>query len=57
MPQWARKEILECVWCSNCLTGRPIDLCAGRMEKRCLLLEGFCKVCGRHAVRVIEPED
>ena len=42
----AREELLEAVWCGNCLMGTPIQLRSGRMEDECLLLEGTCKICG-----------
>lgn len=57
VPQWARERILETVWCGSCLTGTPIELCIGRMEDECLVLEGTCKVCGYDVVRLIEPEE
>lgn len=56
VPEWARGEILESVWCGNCLTGTPMQLRAGRMEDEYLILTGTCKHCGSEVARLIEPE-
>jgi len=57
VPDWAKSPILETVWCGNCLEGTPMELHAGRMEDKCLILEGKCKTCGNDVVRLIEPEE
>ena len=57
VPDWAKMQILETVWCGNCLKGTPMELHAGRMENECLILEGRCKTCGNDVVRLIEPEE
>ncbi|MBU4270542.1 MAG: hypothetical protein KKA28_01540 [Planctomycetes bacterium] len=57
VPDWAREKILETVWCGNCLKDTPMQLRVGRMEDKCLLLEGTCKTCGNDVVRLIEPEE
>jgi len=57
VPAWARKKILEEVWCSQCRTGTPLQIHDGKMESGCLILTGVCKKCGGKAVRLIEPEE
>lgn len=57
VPGWAQSQILQAVWCGNCLKGTPMELRAGTMENECLILEGKCKTCGNNVVRVIEPEE
>ncbi|OHB67321.1 MAG: hypothetical protein A2V70_09920 [Planctomycetes bacterium RBG_13_63_9] len=57
VPDWAREKILETVWCGNCLAGTPMQLRVGRMENKCLILEGTCETCGNDVVRLIEPEE
>lgn len=57
VPEWARAQILEAVWCGNCLEGTPIELQIGRMEDEYLILEGKCRICGNDVVRLIEPEE
>lgn len=56
VPDWAQARILETVWCKKCLKGTSIELHAGRMEDKCLILEGKCKSCGNDVVRLVEPE-
>ena len=57
VPERARKEIMESVWCSKCRAGVPIQLCTGEMVRRSLVLKGTCKKCGSEVARVIEPEE
>lgn len=57
VPEWARKEIMESVWCSQCRTGVPMHLREGKMSRRSLVLRGTCKKCGSEAARVIEPDE
>jgi len=57
VPEWARKEIIGEVWCSQCRTGVPLQLHEGKMEGRSLVLRGVCRKCGSEAARVIEEED
>ena len=57
IPEWARKEIMDSVWCSQCRTGAPMQLREGKMVGRSLVLRGTCKKCGSEAARVIEPEE
>ena len=56
VPEWAQVRILETVWCKNCLKGTSIELHAGRMEDKYLILEGKCRTCGNDVVRLVEPE-
>ena len=56
VPARAREKILEEVWCSQCRTGRPLQLHEGKMASNGLILTGICKVCGGKAVRLVEPE-
>lgn len=57
VPVWARKEIVEAVWCTQCRIGVPLLLREGKMIGRSLVLRGTCKKCGREVARVIEPAD
>jgi hypothetical protein len=57
VPDWARKEILESVWCGKCQIGTAMQLLEGKMVGRSLLLRGICKKCGGDVARVIEPEE
>jgi hypothetical protein len=57
VPDWAKEEILQAVWCSACLAGTPMQLREGRMEERDLILEGTCRKCGTEVARLIEPEE
>lgn len=57
IPAEIQKELLDCVWCSQCKSGTPMQLREGKMERRSLILRGTCKKCGGEVARVIEPED
>jgi len=57
VPQRARREIMESVWCSQCRTGVPMHLREGKMSGRSLVLRGTCKKCGSETARVIEPAE
>jgi hypothetical protein len=57
VPEWARKEIIEAVWCSQCRTGVPMQIREGKMSGQSLVLRGICKKCGGETARVIEPAD
>lgn len=50
-----RKDILDNIWCSQCRTGSSMQLEAGAIEDRCLVLRGTCKKCGSAVARLIEP--
>lgn len=56
VPERARKDIIESVWCPHCHTGVPMQLREGKMERRLLVLRGTCKKCGGEVARVVEPE-
>jgi len=57
IPEWARKEILNDHWCSQCGTGRAMQVYEAKMHGRTLILKGFCKACEGEVARVIEAED
>ena len=57
VPERVRKDILDCVWCTLCRTGTPMQLREGKMSGRSLVLHGTCKKCGGEIARVIEPDD
>jgi hypothetical protein len=57
VPEWARKEIIDSVWCSLCRTGVPMHLHTGKMVKGLLVLQGTCKKCGGEVARAVEPEE
>ena len=57
IPESARKEIMDNVWCSYCTTGTAMQLREATMLKRDLLLSGTCKKCGGEVARVIEPAE
>jgi hypothetical protein len=55
IPEWARKELIEAVWCSQCRTGVPMQVREGKMSGGSLPLGGICVKCGSEITRVIEP--
>ena len=55
VPEWAKKEIMDAAWCTNCRTGTPMQLRGGEMSHRSLILNGVCKKCGGEVSRLIEP--
>ena len=57
VPEVARKDIMDCVWCTRCETGVPMQLREGKMSGRSLVLHGTCKRCGSEVARVIEPDE
>jgi len=54
VPEWAKKEIIEKVWCTRCGTAVPMQIREGRMEAKDLVLRGTCKKCGYEVARLIE---
>lgn len=57
LAEAVRKEILDCVWCSECRTGKPMQVREGKMVGMSLVLQGTCKTCGGEVARVIEPTE
>jgi hypothetical protein len=57
IPEKTRKDILENVWCSQCLTMVALQLREGQMSGSSLILQGTCKRCGNEAARLIEKDD
>jgi hypothetical protein len=55
IPEQARKDVLENVWCSQCRTMVALQLRDGEMSGRSLVLRGTCRKCGSEAARVVEP--
>jgi len=55
IPEQARKDILENVWCSQCRKMVTLQLREGDMLRRSLVLRGTCRKCGSEAARVVEP--
>jgi hypothetical protein len=56
IPEQARKDILENVWCSRCGAMASLQLREGGISGRALVLRGACKTCGGEVARVIEAE-
>jgi hypothetical protein len=56
VPEWARKEIIENVWCTRCRTGVSMQIREGQMSAGSLVLRGTCKQCGHEVARVVEPD-
>lgn len=54
IPEWARKELIETVWCSQCRTGVPMQVRGGKMSGGSLVLNGICMKCSSETTRVIE---
>jgi hypothetical protein len=57
IPEWARKKILDNVFCSICLGSVTILLETAEMNGKDLILQGKCRHCGKDICRVVEPED
>ena len=57
IPQWAQKQILANVWCSNCLGSVHIVIDTAEMREKDLVLRGKCATCGKNICRVVEPEN
>ncbi len=57
VPESVRKDIIDCVWCTSCRAGTPMQLREGEMSGRSLVLHGTCKKCGSKVSRVIEPDE
>jgi hypothetical protein len=55
IPEQTRRKILENVWCSRCRVPVKIQLRAGEMAGRSLVLSGTCMTCGSEVARVLEP--
>jgi hypothetical protein len=57
IPEWAQKEILDNVFCGQCLASVPIVLETAEMMEKDLILSGKCKHCGKEVRRVVKPRD
>jgi len=57
IPEWARKKILDNVFCSKCLSSVTILLETAEMNGKDLILRGKCKQCGKDVCRLVEPEN
>lgn len=57
IPEPAKKEIMDNVWCGNCVSGTSMQLREGTLTGRTLILHGTCKKCGGEVARVIEPAE
>jgi len=57
IPEWARKKILDNVFCGRCLSSVTILLETAEMNGNDLILRGKCKQCGKDVCRVVEPEN
>jgi len=53
IPEQARKDVLENVWCSQCRTIVALQLQEGEMSGRSLVLRGTCRKCVSEAARVV----
>jgi hypothetical protein len=57
VPELAKKQLLDAVWCSHCRMGTPLQLRDAKMVQRSLMLQGTCKKCGAEATRMVEPAE
>ena len=57
IPEWARKEILDNVFCGRCRGSVPIVLESAEMDGKDLILRGKCRHCAKDVCRVVEPEN
>lgn len=57
VPEWARKKILNNVFCSRCRGSVTILLETAEMKDKDLILRGKCQNCGKNICRVVEPEN
>jgi hypothetical protein len=57
VPDWAKRKILDNVWCGRCLGSVPIFVETAEMRGKDLILRGRCQHCGKDICRVVEPED
>ena len=57
VPKWARKKILDNVFCTKCLGSVTIILEKAEMKGKDLLLRGKCQHCGNDVCRLVEPEN
>jgi len=56
IPVNIRSQILNNVWCGNCVKSTTIVNYSGQLKGRDLLLEGKCGQCGQAVARLIEDE-
>jgi hypothetical protein len=57
IPEWARKKILDNVYCGRCIGPVTILLKTAEMNGKALVLRGKCKECGKDICRVVESEE
>ncbi|MFH0897257.1 MAG: hypothetical protein V1850_04335 [Candidatus Bathyarchaeota archaeon] len=57
IPEWARKKILDNVFCGRCLGSVTILLETAEMTGKDLILRGKCQNCGKDICRVVESEN
>jgi len=57
IPEWARKKIIDNVYCGRCLGSVTILLGTAEMNGKALILRGKCKKCGKDVCPVVESED
>jgi hypothetical protein len=57
IPEWAKKKILDNVFCGRCLGPVTIILETAAMKGKDLVLLGKCQHCGKDICRVVEPEN
>jgi len=56
IPEWAKKKILDNVFCGRCHGPVTIILETAEMKGKDLVLLGKCQHCGKDICRVVEPE-
>ncbi|MBN2139351.1 MAG: hypothetical protein JW720_16225 [Sedimentisphaerales bacterium] len=56
IPEWARRKILDNVFCVKCRRSGTIILETAQMKKGDLILRGKCADCGHDVCRLVEPE-
>ena len=57
IPEWARKKILDNVYCGRCIGPVTILLETAEMIGKALVLRGKCKQCGKDVCHIVESED
>jgi len=57
IPYDLQKAILTNVWCSKCSDMTTIVDFNGTVERKDLILRGYCKKCGGEVARLLENDD
>ncbi len=57
IPKSIQKEILDHVWCGNCVGSCTVIVESAKIERDDLIIRGKCRICGNEVCRLIEPEN